>query len=652
MHDNIASPTCSNVKASDRGVHRFVVAAISACVTLLFAAPSQAATAFGGADEKAAPVKLATLGSMTWGFYDAAAVTAYPTESAQIADAMNQTINNYNTVAAYTTNVGVTYVTWGGVTAQATFNGGIQFGYMRSGRTAQHELSHVMGMYTWAWGGKSNWRDLCVAGWQNTIALARMRTFKPTDGIGCSADVGHFWDYGLNQDGEYNWLSKGRNIAMVGAMRADMGLSDGSTLPNALYRLVSKTTGTPVADKISADAGEVIEATSTVSRKQAWDISFNGGYIRLKNLASQRYLDGSGGTATMVTASAPGATQTWEMIPTSNGYFMLRNQGTDMCLKSTGNTTPGASLQLAACDTNWTPASNFEFHLAQTALPTGMPYFGSAVQIAPTNFPTYRLTVDQAGRGVMTNFSQNPTAGSVIQAGGGFHVRRGLSDPVCVSFESINRPNNFLRHQNFNVYLGWNDGSGLFKADATFCPQDGYTGAGNVTLQSANFPTHVVRHQNFINILSPSNGGAGLNADATFAITPINEKSAAPVVGVQSSRCIDVKGGSTANQTQNQLWDCNGGANQAWTYNVKKELKVYGSKCMDAWGDGKTNGTAVLIWDCNGGGNQQWNLNADGSVTGVSSGLCLDATGKGTTNGTLLQLSACTGQANQKWKFK
>ena len=49
---------------------------------------------------------------------------------------------------------------------------------------------------------------------------------------------------------------------------------------------------------------------------------------------------------------------------------------------------------------------------------------------------------------------------------------------------------------------------------------------------------------------------------------------------------------------------------------------------------GTSNGTQAIIWDCHGGTNQQWNLNANGTVTGVQSGLCLDANGAGTANGT------------------
>jgi sugar lactone lactonase YvrE len=122
-----------------------------------------------------------------------------------------------------------------------------------------------------------------------------------------------------------------------------------------------------------------------------------------------------------------------------------------------------------------------------------------------------------------------------------------------------------------------------------------------------------------------------------------------PVVGVQSGRCLDVSGASTANGAQTQLWDCTGGTNQRWTYTSGRQLTVYGGKCLDAYGHGTVNGTAVVIWDCNGQTNQQWNVNANGTITGVQSGLCLDARNAGTANGTKLNLWSCGGGANQQW---
>jgi lysophospholipase L1-like esterase len=121
-------------------------------------------------------------------------------------------------------------------------------------------------------------------------------------------------------------------------------------------------------------------------------------------------------------------------------------------------------------------------------------------------------------------------------------------------------------------------------------------------------------------------------------------------VGVQSGRCLEVTGVGTANGTDVQLWDCWGGSNQRWTYTAGKQLMVYGNKCLDAYGQGSSNGTTVVIWDCNGQANQQWNVNADGTITGVQSGLCLDASSWGTGNGTKVTLWTCGGgQANQQW---
>jgi hypothetical protein len=124
---------------------------------------------------------------------------------------------------------------------------------------------------------------------------------------------------------------------------------------------------------------------------------------------------------------------------------------------------------------------------------------------------------------------------------------------------------------------------------------------------------------------------------------------AAPIVGKQSGRCLDINNFSTVNGTQAQLWDCNSQSNQAWTYASGKQLVVYGNKCLDASNQGTTNGTAAVIWDCNGQINQQWNVNSNGTITGVQSGLCLDAYGAAVANGTKIVLWACGAGDNQKW---
>jgi hypothetical protein len=162
------------------------------------------------------------------------------------------------------------------------------------------------------------------------------------------------------------------------------------------------------------------------------------------------------------------------------------------------------------------------------------------------------------------------------------------------------------------------------------------------------------------NVVTLSNNATTVNLshtsiDDTFTVTllpPGASSGGQQIVGGQSGRCVDVPNSSTTNGTQVQLWDCTGQANQSWTYTAGRQLQVFGTKCLDANGQGRTNGTLVIIWDCNGQANQQWNVNANGTITGVQSGLCLDATGAGTANGTKLILWSCHGGTNQQWSLR
>jgi hypothetical protein len=82
----------------------------------------------------------------------------------------------------------------------------------------------------------------------------------------------------------------------------------------------------------------------------------------------------------------------------------------------------------------------------------------------------------------------------------------GLANPNCVSFESVNKPGSYLRHQNFQFHLQPNDGSSLFFMDATFCPQAGNSGQG-MSFQSVDFPGRFIRNFNNVVYLA-SNGGS------------------------------------------------------------------------------------------------------------------------------------------------
>ncbi|MFF7989709.1 ricin-type beta-trefoil lectin domain protein [Kitasatospora xanthocidica] len=117
-----------------------------------------------------------------------------------------------------------------------------------------------------------------------------------------------------------------------------------------------------------------------------------------------------------------------------------------------------------------------------------------------------------------------------------------------------------------------------------------------------------------------------------------------------ANKCVDVRGGSTANGTPTQIWDCLGNVNQTWKVGTDGTIRALG-KCLDVSGGNTGNATLVQTWDCNGTGAQQWQARPDGSLLNPQSGRCLDDLGFSTTNGNQLGIWDCNGAANQKWNL-
>jgi hypothetical protein len=133
-------------------------------------------------------------------------------------------------------------------------------------------------------------------------------------------------------------------------------------------------------------------------------------------------------------------------------------------------------------------------------------------------------------------------------------------------------------------------------------------------------------------------------------IPPVNDEPPAPpgeqIKGAGSGRCVDVPGFSTADGTQLDLWDCNGGGNQSWNRTAAGELTIYGSKCLQIAGAGGP----AQIGPCTGAATEHWNVNQDGTITSVANpGLCLAAAGDG--NGAAVEADACDGSARQRWQI-
>jgi hypothetical protein len=90
----------------------------------------------------------------------------------------------------------------------------------------------------------------------------------------------------------------------------------------------------------------------------------------------------------------------------------------------------------------------------------------------------------------------------------------------CRSFESVNYPGHFLRHQNYRLKLAKRSDDQLFKDDATFCAVSGLASSQGRSFESVNFPKHYIRHSNFELWLGKTDGSSLFRKDATFIISP------------------------------------------------------------------------------------------------------------------------------------
>ncbi|MFI5469504.1 AbfB domain-containing protein [Streptomyces cacaoi] len=95
-----------------------------------------------------------------------------------------------------------------------------------------------------------------------------------------------------------------------------------------------------------------------------------------------------------------------------------------------------------------------------------------------------------------------------------FTVVKGLADSSCSTF--VTADGKYLRHRDFVLRAERNDGSTLFKQDATFCAVPSSYSSGAVMLESVNYPGRFLRHKNFALRLDAYGYGSNHREDFSF----------------------------------------------------------------------------------------------------------------------------------------
>ncbi|MEV0646381.1 sigma-70 family RNA polymerase sigma factor [Phytomonospora sp. NPDC050363] len=94
-------------------------------------------------------------------------------------------------------------------------------------------------------------------------------------------------------------------------------------------------------------------------------------------------------------------------------------------------------------------------------------------------------------------------------------IVEGLADADCVTFRASD--GRYLRHYELRLRLDADEGTDLFREDATFCPVAGAT-EGSVTLRAHNYPGSVLRYRDGGVHLDGSDGSETFGRESSFVV--------------------------------------------------------------------------------------------------------------------------------------
>lgn len=240
-------------------------------------------------------------------------------------------------------------------------------------------------------------------------------------------------------------------------------------------------------------------------------------------------------------------------------------------LPASANVVPPGYYQLAVLNANGVPsvATTVAIGMSvKSAAETPALAVGSSYALSTLTPANYAMATDATGLGVIVPAATADTAPANAQ----FTVRAGLADAACVSLESTAQPGKFMRHANYRLQLGANDGSALFANDATFCREPGLAGSG-LTLRSKNFPGYVVHHRNGQLWLDTQASDTDFANTASFLPRAPAGGTALPPLASTAIAATAIGSGATASYSVSSLeaeglsfaWDFGDGGSSAYS---------------------------------------------------------------------------------------
>ncbi|MBN1515507.1 RICIN domain-containing protein [Candidatus Sumerlaeota bacterium] len=277
------------------------------------------------------------------------------TIAAQITSAMQEAASYYNTYGTFNKHVWANYNS-GVPTAQANYDGWIEFGGSRNTRVAMHEIAHTMGVGTYS----AYWNLMYSGSWHGSYATAKLRTF---DGSSATlyGDSQHFWPYGLNYDSEDSTTNRQRHVQIVQCMQCDMGLnsncssssssSSSSGFTGTNKRIINRASSKVMDAVGNTNGSNVIIYTDYSNTNQRWNIALISGsdYSIRSAQSGNRSADvwnwgTSNGTNIALYSYWGGTPQRFRFSSVATGYYRITPAiSTGQCLDAYG-TSSGSNV--------------------------------------------------------------------------------------------------------------------------------------------------------------------------------------------------------------------------------------------------------------------------------------------------------------------
>jgi hypothetical protein len=169
-----------------------------------------------------------------------------------------------------------------------------------------------------------------------------------------------------------------------------------------------------------------------------------------------------------------------------------------------------------------TPRTSATYRTPVATTPTTRPSATAIVSLSPGQ-PVSLEAADEPGLFVTT--ADDLGILTPVRAGSPLTIRRqatftaiaGLAKPSCFSFRA--QDGRYLRHASWRFKLDPDQGTPLFRSDATFCVKDGAE-IGSIVLEASNYPGWVLHHRENELWVDQEQPDAAFRADSSFRLRP------------------------------------------------------------------------------------------------------------------------------------